>query len=241
MKNDRRVKNMVDEETLVPPTPLRVAQRALVLAGVTCRGFIERDIENEPLRQRVIAWLNALGLVDELEPDEASLLTTPVGHLTQQQGVDAGWRCEGLVVLAWALGSHDLPAHDESVHPEEVADILGFLDAAPSALGMPTLRPQSELQRCSDLFLALHWRLREFSLSRKPIDFVSSARTAWFGPLDIGELRLVEGDLAVGYLPVSAAPEAEFSRCLSIAMERHQAVNWLRGYAEVYSEVSTNT
>jgi len=232
---------MVDEETLVPPTPLRVAQRALVLASVTCRGFIERDIESEPLRQRVIAWLNALGLVDELEPDEASLLTTHVGHLTQQQSVDAGWRCEGLVVLAWALGSHDLPAHDESVHPKEVSDILGFLDAGPSALGKPTLRPQSELQRCSDLFLALHWRLREFSLSRKPIDFASLARSAWFGRLEIGGLRFVEGDLAIGYLPVGAAPEAEFSRCLSIAMERHQAVNWLRGYAEVYSEVPTNT
>jgi len=232
---------MADQESLVPPTPLRVAQRALVLASVSCRGFIERDIENEPLRQRVIAWLNALGLVDELEPDEASLLTTPVGYLTQQQSVDAGWRCEGLVVLAWALGSRDLPDHDESVHPKEVADILGFLDAAPSALGMPTLRPQSELQRCSDLFFALHWRLREFSRYRKPIDFASFARTVWFGPLEIGDLRLVDDDLAIGYLPVSAAPEAEFSRCLSIAMERHQAVNWLRGYAEVYSEVPTNT
>jgi hypothetical protein len=232
---------IVDEETLVPPTPPRVAQRALVLAGVTCRGFIERDIENEPLRQRVITWINASGLVGELEPDEASLLTTPIGHLTPQQSIDAGWRCEGLVVLAWALGSHDLPAHDESVHPKEVADVLGFLDAAPAALGMPTLRPQSELQRCSDLLVALHWRLREFSRSRRPIDFAGLARTARFGPLEIDGLRLVEGDLAIGCLPVSAAPEAEFSRCLSIAMERLQAVNWLRGYAEIYSKVPVNT
>jgi hypothetical protein len=232
---------MVDEQTLVPPTPLRVAQRALVLAGVTCRGFIERDIEKEPLRQRVIAWMNASGLVGELEPDEASLLTTPIRHLTQQQSIDAGWRCEGLVVLAWALGSHELPAHDESVHPKEVADIVGFLDAAPAALGMPTLRPTSELQRCAGLLHALHWRLREFAQSRRPIDFAGLARASPFGPLEIDGLRLVEGDLAIGYLPVSAAPEAEFSRCLSIAMERNQAVNWLRGYAEVYSEVPVNT
>jgi hypothetical protein len=232
------MKEMV-EETRVPPTPLRVAQRALVLAGVTCRGFIERDTESEPLRQRVMAWLNALGLVHELEPDEASLLNTPVGLLTPQQSIDAGWRCEGLVVLAWALGSHELPAQDESVHPKEVADSLGFLDAAPSALAAPALRPPSELQRCSDLFFALHWRLREFSLSRRPIDFASLVRAARFGPLVIERLRLVEGDLAIGDLPVSAAPEAEFSRCLSIALERHQAVNWLRGYAATYSQVPT--
>jgi hypothetical protein len=227
--------------TLVPPTPLRVARRALVLASVARRGFLERDSESEPLRQRVFAWLDALGFVDELEPDEASLLTTPVGHLTPQRSIDAGWRCEGLVVLAWALGSHDLPAHDESVHPKEVADSVGFLNAAPSALGIPTLRSQTELQRCSDLFFALHWRLREFSLFRKPIDFASVARTTGFGPLEIDGLRLVEGDLAIGPFPVSAAPEFEFSRCLSIALERHQAANWLRGHAEAYSEVPTNT
>jgi hypothetical protein len=233
--------NLVDEETLVPPTPLRVARRALILAGVTCRGFIERDIESEPLRQRVIEWMNASDLASELEPHEASLLRTPVGHLTEQQSIDAGWRCEGLVVLAWALGSHDLPAHDESVHPKEVADVLGFLDAAPAALGMPILRPPSDLQLCSNLLLALHWRLREFSRSRRPIDFAGLLQTARFGPLEIDDLRLVEGDLAIGYLPISAAPEAEFSRCLSIAMERHQAVNWLRGYADVYSEVPVDT
>jgi hypothetical protein len=51
----------------------------------------------------------------------------------------------------------------------------------------------------------------------------------------------VRGDLAIGDRPITEADPAEVRRCQSIAMERHQAANWLLGDAEIYSEADTST
>ena len=90
-----------------PPNAARVVRRALVLACVSCRGMIDRDANLEyavRLNQALSEWLRTMGLEPELEPDEAALLRSPLGSLAPQQRVDAGWRSEGMYVLAWALG-----------------------------------------------------------------------------------------------------------------------------------------
>src|SRR5947199_2100857 len=89
-----------------PPTPKRVARRALALAAVTARALLEQqdpaDSRSEANRQRFLSWVAALGLEDELEPDEWEVLQRPVGRLDRQAAVNATWRLEGLGVLAWA-------------------------------------------------------------------------------------------------------------------------------------------
>jgi len=57
----------------------------------------------------------------------------------------------------------------------------------------------------------------------------------------IGCRSNVEGDLALGDVPISKATDDVYRRCVSIAVERHQAANWLRGHDPVYSEVTTDT
>jgi hypothetical protein len=42
-------------------------------------------------------------------------------------------------------------------------------------------------------------------------------------------------------MPISAAPEDTVSLCSSCAMERHQAINWLSGFSEIYSQTDTST
>jgi len=96
----------------------------------------------------------------------------------------------------------------------------------------PTARPR---------YFAAHWRLRQFSLDHKSINFSRFAARAWFGPLRVSNLQLAEGDLSIGGQPISQATPDELRICASTVQERHQAANWVRGYDPEYSEVDTST
>lgn len=230
---------------LVRPTAERVARRALALAAVVCRSGIEPEAghpEVEAFRADLLAWLAESGVMGELEPAERALLETPVGALTQRQWMDASWRGEGLVVLAWALGRCDLPPYDEPADSPGVAHALGFLEAsAAERSSNATLRAGEEIDRIAELLFAAHWRLRQFSLAGEPMDFVTFAQTAWFGPLETEGLRFVAGDLAIGSRPLGAAAEESWREVMSIVRERQQAANWLTGQDPVYSEVTCDT
>lgn len=99
----------------------------------------------------------------------------------------------------------------------------------------------------SDRVFSVHWRLQEFSLSRELIDFRSVAKKAWFGPLDLTGLPLVNTggmfrrrpDLAVRGKPLTDLAEQELLTCARIAEERHRAMTWL-AKGGVYSEVDTS-
>jgi hypothetical protein len=234
-----------EDAPLVPPSADRVARRALALAAVAARGHAEQgvgDPEAEQLRARILEWVPLVGLGDELEPLETQTLEAPLGALTPQQGINASWRAEGLVVLAWALGRSPLPAYDDQCDGGEVAATLGFLDeASASVLAAPVLRPAEELAALCETLFSLHWRLRQFSLDGRAMDFADFARKAWFGPLSLEGLRLNELDLELGSLPLARAPEPQRRTALSIARERQQAANWLEGQEALYSEVTCDT
>jgi hypothetical protein len=42
-------------------------------------------------------------------------------------------------------------------------------------------------------------------------------------------------------VPIHAADHGLVGRAAGIALERHQAINWLLGWSELYSEVDTST
>lgn len=236
-----------DAVELIPPPPLRVAKRALAMCAVVCRSFLEdgedAHEEEEELRLQSLEWINALNIGDELEPQEKLLLETPVGSLTDEQRLPYTWQSEGLGVLAWALQKYELPAYDEIVNPTEIAHSLFFLEErATELLDAPQLRESSEIQQFGELMLSLHWRLRDFmQINPKPIDFLKSAREAWFGPLEIRGLRFINNDLALGDQAIATATDEMRFKCIGIAYERHHAVNWLLGHDELYSEVTTDT
>ena len=72
------------------------------------------------------------------------------------------------------------------------------------------------------------------------MDFAEFSRTAWFGPLDVAGVRLLENDLAVGDRPLMDADPSAVARATSAVTERHLAANWLR-YGGVYSETDIST
>jgi hypothetical protein len=230
----------------VPPTPLRVARRALAMCAVTCRASLERGAGNptaEGIYAQLGPWLRGLDLESELEPHEAQLIAAPLGTLSPQQAINGTWLAEGLAVLAWALGRHELSAYDEGEDPPPLTDSLGFLneDDAPALLASPRLRPAAEIEAYAASVLTLHWRLRDFGLRPQPMDFAKFVREAKWGPLTLEGLRLADGDLAIGANPIAKAPADHVRYCQSIAQERHRAANWLLGYESVYSEVDTST
>lgn len=229
----------------VPPSAERVAARALVLIAVTCRSSLEEDAqlpEAEHLRQQILAWLYSSGIDREIEDRERHILTAPLGALDRRTAIDASWDGEAAAVLAWALGKYTLPRYDRVVSSPDVGKALGFLEAAASnALASPRLRRNPEIERFREKMFALHWRLREYSISRERLDFATLARVARFGPLDIEGLDLIGGDLALDGLGLLDAAEDRWRECLSIASERHRAANWLAGFESVYSEVTADT
>jgi hypothetical protein len=232
-----------------PPSAERVAKRAMVLAAVAERGLLEREAfpgnkdKMEQARKFHLARIRAIGVDDEPEPDEWELLQRPVGTLDDQAVINAVWRIEGLIVLAWSLGWLDLPAYDELVVPTAVADALILVDddQAKEMIARATLRTREEIAALNEHLLAFHWRMRNYRLRPTAMDFVAFSQNCWFGSFDISKFRVLDGDLAIGANPIGKASPDELSICGSIAQERHLAINWLRGYSQIYSETDTST
>jgi hypothetical protein len=226
---------------------MRVAKRALCLAAVSARGLLE--LEQMPSEQaareqeRLLEWVGELALEQELEQRELAVLQQKIGTLSQQSKVNATWRLEGLGVLTWALEHFELPVYDQVVDAGLVLPAVGFLDLsrAVAFLKEPQLRSSQQLRTVQDQCFALHWRLRNFHLDKKPMNFRKFAGECWFGPLDISSARFCDDDLAIGDESIGSAREEEFRKALSIASERHIAINWLVSGGEVYSETDNST
>jgi hypothetical protein len=234
-----------DVPVAIAPSAERVAARALVLSAIVCRSAIEGDAGNpkaEAFREDVLSWICGIGLVEEAESNEFALLECKLGGLSDRQRIDASWRAEGLAVLAWALRRGELPVYDKRADPYPIAQALGFREMRQdTVLAIPGLRPQEEISDLADTLFTLHWRMRQYSLDRKPMNFEEFANTAWFGPLSLLGLRLVSDDLEVRGVPVWDASEEDWREVLSIARERQQAANWLTGQELLYSEVTCDT
>jgi hypothetical protein len=238
--------NEDEEVETQPPTPERVARRALALTAVTARAILEQDganPETEETYRDLLAWVEEIGIDPEFEEGEREVVHRNLGDLDPSEQTNSTWRLEGLVVLAWALGRFEMPPPDRLVELNPLWRSLGLLDsdAAKALLESPELRPPVEIEALRNRLFAVHWRLRSFHLNRKVMDFAEYAQTCWFGPLDISGLPLVEGDLGLEGDRLDRASGDDFSRSHSAAQERHQAANWLREGPETYSEASVAT
>lgn len=234
-----------DVYELCPPTALRVAMRALVLASCACRGSLE-EAPQHPIARRTWTdlqdWVDAIGIRGEFESYELEVITLPLGELSERQRIDVSWRSEGMAVLGWALQRCELPPYDVQVDGPAVGDALGFLmQDANGLLAKPMLRPAVELEQLADSLLTVHWRLRQQSLSTEPIDLVAFARSCRWANMRLEDLRLLDGDLSVRGIVVTQADEQLRSECSSIARERQQAANWLVGTESTYSDVTCDT
>jgi hypothetical protein len=230
-----------------PPSADKVARRALILSVIACRGIVDGDKENSDdaakLANRSYQWLLTLGLETDFSDWERTIFNTPFGQLANQDRVNASWLSEAVVVLAWSLGKSDLPDFSEQCDPAASANTLGFLQSfEATALNSPALLPSEALQEYNEFVYNVHWRVRDFSLNKKSYDFESLAKKAWGDPVIRHGLTLSEKDISLQGVPLSKTAESIWRPFASITRERHQASNWLIGYAsEDFYEVTTDT
>ncbi len=183
----------------------------LVMGCVLERGWIEGAatgsdgsapdlIYAEAQYEKLMRWIEKLALEEEIETPEKDLLHAPIGTLSEQQVVDATWRAEAVGVLAWALHRFDLPPYDEFVDLSLLAEAMQFLKTeAVRLLTAPCLQSPDELEHLRRQILASHWRLVDFRICPRSMDFGSFIQNAWFGPLTLDGLRLRNGDLVVSF------------------------------------------
>jgi len=232
-------------EGYVPPSRERVATRALALATQAYRALLEQSAADPgaaPAHAKCVAWCERIGLRQELEPSEWTLLTTPLGQLPARDGMNASWLAEPMGCMAWALQLAELPDYETEADGAEIANALFFLrEDARESLARARLRPHADLERLCDTYLTVHWRLRQFSLQAEQIDFAKFARECDWANMRLDGIRLSNGDLSVGGMPLTAAPESLWRNRLSIASERHRAAEWLLGQKPLYSQVTADT
>lgn len=230
-------------EDPIPPSPIRIARRALALTAITARALLEQDessvYEKEKQRQALVNWATKVSADNELEAKELDILSTPVGALDRTTVINTTWRLEGLGVLAWALNLVEQAPYDEQVDTAQLLDTL--YQAADSLLKSPSVREEEEIDEYGEQIFALHWRLVEFTLNSEVMDFTEIIQQPWFGLTDLTAFHLINGDLAIGGQRIDKAPAKAFSQTMSIARERHQAINWLLGHNPIYSEIDTST
>ncbi len=82
--------------------------------------------------------------------------------------------------------------------------------------------------------------MTDWSLRPTKMDFGRFAREAWFGPLDITGLLLVNDDLAVQGAPIDKTDPGVLGMVGSICQERHKAANWLANGGN-YANTDTST
>ncbi len=166
------------------------------------------------------------------------MLETPLGKLDEKSVWNVTWQCEGAIVLAWALRLAELPAYDEQVS----VDLLYEIGLRPEVAALvSSLRTREEMEALDFQMLAIHWRLRQYSLEGKAMDFVAFAPTAWCGPMDLSLARLIDNDLEVNGARIDESPEPAWRIAAGIMQERRQAVEWLLGGDALYSLNLANT
>lgn len=222
------------------PSAEQAARRALALAAVVCRSHIEQnagDSEAESFRAEVLEWLDTAGVASSLEPEELEILKAPLGTLTEQQEKNAGWRAEGLGVLAWALNRWELDPFYAPTDAPAVAEALGFME--PEGLEMlksPKLRPRLERETLARQLYLIHMRLRQ--AYDKELGTRNAAQLATELKLNSIDLALVDDDLAISGVPLPEVPSEVIRYTISTVAERHRAANWLLGDNPAYSGVS---
>lgn len=232
-------------ESQQTPSATRVAKRMYVLATLAARGLLDMNLSmgNEPACQleELHQWYESLNLEDEAESLEKTIIYTPIKKLSEQDMINSTWGLEALSVLAWSLSYFEIPVYDELVHTDKLLHDLSFLDsiAALSKIQTAELRSSDDLSRYSEEIFAYDWRMVDFRVNPKKLNFLEVKIGP--APFDHTWAKLIDGDLAIQGKRIDKANPNDISTAQSIAVERHKASNWLQGYAQKYSHITTDT
>ncbi len=174
------------------------------------------------------------------EPLRTALSMLP-GAQDDPAVVEAVWQGEGLGVLLWSLGLVELEPYDRPFDPE-------WLLATPTAPG--ALRAKPEIEHALETARLWHWRTRTEALRSAdalelPASWDSLEQLVAVAAMRGYERGLLPSPLrgdfpafGTGYRELTAPQRAEM---ISIAYERHRALQWLCGTGRDWAETPTDT
>lgn len=200
--------------------------------------------ETEQARDALQNALRTYGLSNFVSPNERTFFSTTAITMTQRQQIEASWRIEAALVLAWALRRiANLPPYDVDVNPQ----FLKSLPKDPSNfIATAELRPQAEINKRRDVAELWHWRSRTRELIERGEPFPSNQDfkrrglrsfddIVRFAAAKAAQDRVIDepinGDFPAFGKAYRDLSEQEWAKIRSITMERHFALNWLCGYA----------
>jgi hypothetical protein len=173
---------------------------------------------------------------------ELVLLSRPPSEWDGQDVVDAVWHGEALGALAWALSLYEeLPGYDEPF--DHVAVARGIAPAG------ARLRPAEALAQAREAARLWHWRARTAQLQAEGSvelperwrSFDQLVAAVAMRGYEEGALPApLRGDFPAFGKIYRHLDETERSLALSIAAERHYALNWLLDGSD-WDEVTTDT
>jgi len=215
-----------------------------IFDGIEAKEKQQFKRETEQAKDALQNALRTYKLWDQVSPNERTFFSTTAITMTQRQRIEASWRIEAALVLAWALRRiANLPPYDVDVNPQ----FLKSLPRDPSELiATAELRPQAEIDRRRDVAELWHWRSRTRELNERGepfpsnLDFrrrglrsfddivrLAAAKAAQDGVID----QPIDGDFPAFGKAYRDLSEQEWAKIRSITMERHFALNWLCGHA----------
>ena len=193
-------------------TAADVARRCIVLYALIAAGHGES-------REELVAWLRREGVWEAVSPEESAFLLPD--SPTEQQRINATWRCEALFPLLWALGSiADLPPPMELCDLQLIRSVLPpLLDSVGEFISSSSLRADTEIHAANEEIYQIHWRVRDFELRNEPTP---------------------PGKLSRMPAPDREPPVESYDP--GVVYERHYALNWLIGYwGQDWDDITTDT
>ena len=244
-----------------PPSQEAVAWRALCLAAMSWRGIVEymaaegvrvgvpQDVHQKPL-DSVVNWVKREQVDRQLSPEERNVVFVPLLALTRQQMLDAHWRHEAFGTVCWALSLVEkMPPWDQSFHSRpELFKETGVKGPAKEFIEKVRLRSREEVTRMQETAKAWNWRARTTRLIREnhplppEMTWDEVIRFSSHGYHGHGMIPPpIRDDFPVLNKAYRELTDGEYQEILSIAQERHFAMNWLCGYSEDWDSTPTGT
>jgi hypothetical protein len=184
-----------------------------------------------------------------LSTKERALLAKSLSDWSGRDIVNASWRAEALAMVLWAgsqveiMQPYDVE-HDTNLLMDQVPifhDPAGFVTSF-------KLRPSVDIERARDVAELWHWRAQTTRLVNDNYQlpdgqtFETIIADAAESAYARGDLESVlESDFVAFSKPYHDLSQQEWSRAISIAMERQYALSWLCGYNADWDEITTDT
>jgi hypothetical protein len=222
-------------------TSAEVLRRAIVMTSVAFRASLEATTHprSYEISQRLLPWLETLGMASDIDPIEHDLLATALGKLHASQKTDANWSGEGAVVMCWALHLTAQPPHNEFVDYTSLFDKLGILRGNPQ-MAFPDITLRS-LNEISDFHIQVETMRTALQLTRADASIHTTLRNVWLSRLSEIGLQGREDDLDEAVQRVSAYSTEERQGAAGLCFVRSVATSWLVDGRRAYFENEENT